>query len=80
MFAKSEIVQKGASIGEAIRSNSPRNFPKSCYEMYIFYRTCLNDLVVNSKARMRPSVLENISFDEYGNVIRINEPDVYSNE
>ena len=75
MFTKSELVQNGASIGEAIRTNNERNFPRQCYEIYTYYRKCLNE-IVNFKARFRQSELDKVDFDDDGNLIYLDEPDL----
>lgn len=71
MFDKSELVQQGSSIGEAMRSGEERNFPLSCYEIYRYYRICLNELAVNSRARLRNSPLDRVTFDEDGNLVHL---------
>jgi hypothetical protein len=75
MFSNSRIVSElGGTIGEAMNSFSEADNPKECREIYRFYKICLLELVVNTKARLRQSPLDTIAFDDEGNLIRLNEP------
>lgn len=75
MFTHSNLVsERGGTIGEAMVAENERDNPSQCRKIYKYYKICLLELVVNTKARLRRSPLDDIAFDDEGNLILLHQP------
>lgn len=63
------VRESGESIGNSMKSNLESDYPQDCRQWYKFYRICLNERIIDIRARTRGSRLPDFARDEEGKLV-----------